>query len=132
MSKLASVIDLDNRHLDDISVEEGLHQEKTEREIAPTGEDLIHAHLMEIEDAEDTQMKNKESIKIEIWSKVKGEIEIVQDLDKKKVRKEDKVDLILKESDSTNWLELWSIMWYIIQTLLLLFESNQINKKMKK
>jgi hypothetical protein len=103
MLKSASATDPDNPHLDDILAGEDPHQEKTVTEIetACTEGDPIHVHPMEIEDAENTPVKDKENIKIEIEikSKAKEKTEIVQDLDKKNTEKEDKVGRIRPESD---------------------------------
>ncbi len=81
---------------------EGLHQENsvTEIESVTTEEDRIRDHPMEIEDAENTQIKEKENIKIEIKNKAKKEID--QGPDKKNTENEDKVDLIPRENDQNN------------------------------
>lgn len=105
MLKSASATDLDNPRLEDILAEEDPLQENTVTEIetACTGGDPIHVLPMEIEDAENIPVKDKENIKteIEIKSKAKEETEIVQDRDKKNTGKEDKVDRIPSESDDT-------------------------------
>lgn len=79
-------------------VEEDHHQE----EIMVTEEDHTLAHQMvTTEDVEDIQVTEKENIEIEIvnTNKVKEETEIVQDLDKRSIKKEDKADQIHQEND---------------------------------
>ena len=107
--KSANEPDLENQLLEDTLAGEDLHQEKivTEIVIVLTEGDLIPVHPMEIEDAESTQVKEKESTKIEreIIRKARGGREIVQDLDRKSTEKEDKADPIHPESDRTFRIE---------------------------
>lgn len=96
----ASATDLENLLPEDTWAGENHHQEES----ANTEEDLTLDHLTEsTEDAEDTQAtdKNNEDIEIVIVSirKARGEIEIVQDLDRKNIGREDKADPIHPESD---------------------------------
>jgi hypothetical protein len=81
-----------------------LLQEKTVTgtEIVLTGEDRILGHRTAIEDAENTQMRSKENTKIEIKSKAREETKTVQDQARKSTEKEEKVDRIPKENDSTH------------------------------
>lgn len=96
----ASATDLENPLPEDTWAGENHHQEES----ANTEEDLTLDRLTEsTEDAEDTQAtdKNNEDIEIVIVSirKARGEIEIVQDLDRKNIGREDKADPIHPESD---------------------------------
>ena len=104
MSKSANGIDLANQRLGNILAGEGPHQETsvTKIESVTTEEDRIRDHPMEIEGAENTQMKEKESIKIEIEIKSKAKEEIDQGPDKKNTENEDKVDLIRREDDENS------------------------------
>jgi hypothetical protein len=83
-------------------VEEDHHPE----EILLTEEDHILVHPMEnTEDVVEILEKEKESIEIEIeivnTSKAEEESETVLDQDKRSIKREDKVDQILQENDSS-------------------------------
>lgn len=96
--KSASVTDQDNQLLVDIWAEEDHLQE--EREVIE--EDHTLAHLMEsTEDAENIQVKEKESTEIVIVNikKVKEETEIDQDLERRSTEKEGTADQILQENE---------------------------------
>lgn len=100
--KSASVTDQDNQLLVDIWAEEDHLQE--EREVIE--EDHTLAHLMEsTEDAENIQVKEKESTEIVIVNikKVKEETEIDQDLERRSTEKEGTADQILQENECSTW-----------------------------
>lgn len=71
---------------------------------AATDEDHTLAHLMEsTEDVENIQAKETENTEIEteIIRRVKEEIGIVQDQERKNTEREEKVDQVLQENEYT-------------------------------